>query len=323
MDKTIKYSAIKIEENKEILCEEELVCEYPLNIYANQKKIATLLCTPDKLKELAIGFLRTEEIIHKKEDIESIELDEFKANEKALYVEIGNNHFSKKEIEVHLENDLINLHGKLMFEDLQQIGPQPIMGPFGNLNFLECYHGLISMRHSISGKMIHNGREINFNQGRGYIEKDWGKSFPKHYIWMQANHFMNDEASFMLSIADIPFKLFSFNGFLCSVLINQKEYRFATYTDAKIKSVEETESGLHIRLTDRKYILDVWANHSESSDLKAPKMGLMSGIIKEGLDSEIKIRLVSNEEIIYEEKSRFGSIERFEDEKFLHKWGTK
>ena len=112
------------------------------------------------------------------------ELDEFKSNEKELYVEIGNNHFSKKEIEVHLENDLINLHGKLMFEDLQQIGPQPIMGPFGNLNFLECYHGLISMRHSISGKMIHNGREINFNQGRGYIEKDWGKSFPKHYIWM-------------------------------------------------------------------------------------------------------------------------------------------
>ncbi|MEJ8553498.1 formate dehydrogenase accessory sulfurtransferase FdhD [Tepidibacter sp. Z1-5] len=78
MDKTIKYSAIKIEENKAVLCEEELVCEYPLNIYVNQKKMATLLCTPDKLKELAIGFLRTEEIIYKKEDIQSIELDELK-----------------------------------------------------------------------------------------------------------------------------------------------------------------------------------------------------------------------------------------------------
>lgn len=251
------------------------------------------------------------------------ELDEFKSDEKELHVEIGNNHFSKKEIEVHLENDSIVLHGKLMFEDLRQIGPQAIMGPFGGLSFLECYHGLISMRHSIFGKIVHNGREINFNRGRGYIEKDWGKSFPKHYIWMQANHFMNEEASFMLSIADIPFKLFSFNGFLCSVLINQKEYRFATYTDAKIKIVDEIEGGLHIRIIDRKHILDVWANHSEASDLKAPKMGQMSGIIKEGLDSEIKIRLVFNEEIIYEGKSRFGSIERFEDEKFLHKWGAK
>ncbi|WP_099188442.1 formate dehydrogenase accessory sulfurtransferase FdhD [Tepidibacter mesophilus] len=78
MYKTIKCSAIKIEENKEILCEEELVCEYPLNIYVNQRKMATLLCTPDKLEELAVGFLRTEQIVNKKEDIQSIELDKAK-----------------------------------------------------------------------------------------------------------------------------------------------------------------------------------------------------------------------------------------------------
>ncbi len=78
MDKTIKCSAIKIEDNKKNFCEEELVYEYPLNIYVNQKKMATLLCTPHKLKELAVGFLRTEEIIHRKEDIQSIELDEAK-----------------------------------------------------------------------------------------------------------------------------------------------------------------------------------------------------------------------------------------------------
>ncbi|MCK7537696.1 MAG: tocopherol cyclase family protein [Marinilabiliales bacterium] len=29
----------------------------------------------------------------------------------------------------------------------------------------------------------------DFSGGRGYIEKDWGHSFPSAYVWMQSNHF--------------------------------------------------------------------------------------------------------------------------------------
>ncbi|CAH2214852.1 formate dehydrogenase accessory sulfurtransferase FdhD [Tepidibacter aestuarii] len=110
MDKTIKYDAVKIEENKNIFCEEELVCEYPLNIYVNQKKMATLLCTPDKLKELAFGFLRTEQIIHEKEDIQSIELDKVKGYIKIqLKNDISIKSFQSKKLNMqNNDNNCIN-----------------------------------------------------------------------------------------------------------------------------------------------------------------------------------------------------------------------
>ncbi|MEZ4893124.1 MAG: tocopherol cyclase family protein [Saprospiraceae bacterium] len=34
-----------------------------------------------------------------------------------------------------------------------------------------------------------NGEELDFTGGKGYMEKDWGRSFPSAYFWMQTNHF--------------------------------------------------------------------------------------------------------------------------------------
>ena len=77
MDKVLECKVIKIE-NEKILKDfkEVIVREYPLTIILNGKKLATLLCSPKKLKELAIGFLRTERLIEYLKDIKTINLDE-------------------------------------------------------------------------------------------------------------------------------------------------------------------------------------------------------------------------------------------------------
>ena len=95
------------------------------------------------------------------------------------------------------------------------------MGPFSYIPFMECNHAILSMQSHIKGSININNNRINFNNGIGYTEKDWGCSFPKSYIWCQGNSFQNSNASFMLSIANIPFKLFSFRGIIC-VLIKGK-----------------------------------------------------------------------------------------------------
>ncbi len=77
MDKTLQCKVIKIEDKKVLKnFNEVIVREYPLTIILNKKRLATLLCSPKKLKELAIGFLRTEKLIESVEDIESIDLNE-------------------------------------------------------------------------------------------------------------------------------------------------------------------------------------------------------------------------------------------------------
>ncbi|MDP4146806.1 MAG: formate dehydrogenase accessory sulfurtransferase FdhD [Bacillota bacterium] len=78
MDKTLGCKVVKIEQGEVSPADELLVYEYPLTIFLNGKKLATLLCSPEKLKELTLGFLRTERLIASLKDVESIKLDEVK-----------------------------------------------------------------------------------------------------------------------------------------------------------------------------------------------------------------------------------------------------
>lgn len=79
MDKLLECKVVKIENGESSCISELVVCEYPLTIYLNGKKIATLLCSPEKLKELTLGFLSTEGIIESLEDIKYFKLDDVKA----------------------------------------------------------------------------------------------------------------------------------------------------------------------------------------------------------------------------------------------------
>ncbi|MCA5964668.1 hypothetical protein LC724_36470 [Blautia sp. RD014234] len=66
------------------------------------------------------------------------------------------------------------------------------------------------MHHSLRGGLTVNGRKISMTGGRGYIETDKGRSFPKSYLWTQCGY--GERSSVMLSVADIPFWAFIFRG---------------------------------------------------------------------------------------------------------------
>lgn len=58
------------------------------------------------------------------------------------------------------------------------------MGFFFYLLFMECYYGILLMNYIIFGIIYYNDIVIDFNEGRGYIEKDYGKLFLKGYVWV-------------------------------------------------------------------------------------------------------------------------------------------
>ncbi|CAG8506004.1 1486_t:CDS:1, partial [Dentiscutata heterogama] len=77
-----------------------------------------------------------------------------------------------------------------------------VMGPFAFIPSLECNHGILSMNHRSQGNIEFTNEEnkddfkkIIFENGCGYIEKDWGFDFPQSYIWGQTNNFMNEDGS--------------------------------------------------------------------------------------------------------------------------------
>lgn len=64
-----------------------------------------------------------------------------------------------------------------------------VMGPFRFAPFMECYHGVLSLDHSVDGTLEVDGERISYEGGRGYTEKDWGRSFPSAWVWVQSNDF--------------------------------------------------------------------------------------------------------------------------------------
>ena len=47
------------------------------------------------------------------------------------------------------------------------------MGYFAYIPKMECYHGIVSMNHMVNGVIRINDVDIDFNNGKGYVEKDW------------------------------------------------------------------------------------------------------------------------------------------------------
>jgi len=221
--------------------------------------------------------------------------NEFQSKKNKFEIEIGNSIFNEDFIKLEIERENISLKGKLHFDKLK---PWPItlfspgiMGWYSYVPYMECNHGVISLNHSLSGILVNNQNEINFEGGKGYIEKDWGSSFPSSYVWVQSNHFEEENVSFTGSVARIPWRSSWFRGFIAGLLIEDKLYRFATYTGAKLHYLCVDEKEIKFEISDRKYKIQITAERTIGGQLHAPYENEMLERVSESLDGKVKIIL--------------------------------
>ena len=208
---------------------------------------------------------------------------------------IGASTFSESGIEIDIKDDHFSFKGNLDFDSFHPIQTTPIqpniMGIFGYLPKMECYHGVMSMKHDLTGYLEINGQKVDFTGGRGYIEKDWGTSFPKEYIWLHSNHFKEKTASLFFSVAPIPFHFTEFEGFICNFVIHNREYRFATYNNSTCRVEQATDEFVQIHLENKKATLEIKAEVLDQGKLIAPVNGTMTKAIKEGISGILSVEL--------------------------------
>ena len=243
------------------------------------------------------------------------DIDDFEYSDSPFYIKIGNNYFSKDKIHIDI-NDInkdIVIHVNVEYSNSVNIDTSlfspSIMGPFLYMPFMECNHSVISMKCSVNGMICINDRKIIFNDGDGYIEKDYGCSFPKSYIWCQGNSFSKKDASFMMSIANIPFMFFNFRGLICSLIVDGCEYRFATYNNSKIVKYDVRDNYLNIVLKKGHYYLDINCAFGNGLKLVAPVKGEMNKDIIESITEVVSVCLKMDDEIIFEDNSRNCGLE--------------
>jgi hypothetical protein len=210
-----------------------------------------------------------------------------------------------------------SIQGSLRFSECR---PYPtsrlhpgIMGPFSFIPNMECNHVVIHLTHRLSGQLILDGEPLDFDDGAGYIEKDFGRSFPRTYVWIQASHFSGGDASFVFSRARIPFLGSEFPGFFAYFTdFRQIAVRFASYNRSKLIAwdVDKEAEICRGRLQGPAGTLDFTAKMSGGGKLRAPVDGLMNREIMESIAARVEIQIADAKgNLLYQGESSEAGME--------------
>lgn len=237
--------------------------------------------------------------------------DRFSTTDNPFQVCIGSNSFSLSKLKAELQDEEGTVSAELDFGGItppkRSILKPGVMGPYSFVPFMECYHGIASLDHAADGfvslrnNITGTEERINFDNGRGYIEKDWGTSMPSCWVWIQTNSFIDavGPASFFFSLARVPWHHSYFNGFIAILFFGGREYRFASYTGARLKLLEVSGKFIRILVTDDKAKLEVQVRRNREGFLAAPVDGAMDRRIAESADSSVRVVL----------KQRHGAVD--------------
>jgi tocopherol cyclase len=231
-----------------------------------------------------------------------------------FFVRIGDNVFTENFIKLNLSDESLTIEGTLEFYDRipfpKSFASPGIMGPYSFVPGMECYHGIITVNHRIRGILKIDQTPADFSEGEGYLEKDYGKSFPSAWIWLQANHFDAKGTCFMFSIAEIPWLGKSFIGLISFLLYEGKLYRFASYNGSRIVKPSLDNGHLQAELKNNHHTLTFQAETSIGGLLKAPKNGMMSREIRESITATVKTSLYDRHgRLIFQGESNYCGME--------------
>lgn len=239
-------------------------------------------------------------------------IEEFSTTFHPFSVNISGNHFTLDSLSLNITTDTLSINGTVTYHNCK---PWPVtllspgaMGWYAFVPTMECNHAVISMDHAISGTIRYNGEIMDFTGGRGYMEKDWGKSFPNAYIWFQTNHFSIPEVSIFGSIATIPWKRSQFTGFLIAILHKDRLYTFTTYNKAHCK-LSVTDSLVSISCIKNNLSASITIQRTHGKPLPAPYHGSMQSKIYESLDAHIYCTLKEGDNVILQDTGYHAGFE--------------
>lgn len=186
--------------------------------------------------------------------------------------------------------EAVPVYGVLRFGRLAEPG-YDIMGPFALFPTMECRHAVYSMRHRVEGRLSWGEEKLRFQRGLGYLEGDSGTSFPERYLWVQ--QFL-PQGSFMVAAATIPFGGVRFTGTIGFVLLDGREYRFATYLGATVREMGQRR----LEICQGRYRLLLRFPEQGGRALKAPERGSMTRRIRENIAGEVEYTFLKGDQVL-------------------------
>ena len=223
-------------------------------------------------------------------------LEAFHADDRGFDVTVGTNHFSPSGVTL----DLPQLRGRIDFTS--PLDPWPvtarepgIMGWYGLVPFMECFHGVVSFGHGLAGTIEVEDAPTSFDDGRGYLEKDWGRAFPEGYVWLASNHIDTSDgladASLVASVAIIPWMNKAFRGSIIGLKLGDRLLHWTTYNRSRERELTIDDDRIHWVIDGPDGTLELDALRVRGGLLHAPLRTAMHQRVEETLDARVQIKV--------------------------------
>jgi hypothetical protein len=225
-------------------------------------------------------------------------VSDFSAARDRFDIQVGRSRFSLAGLSVDVKTPDVNLQGTLRFDEVSRWPDSWLhpgsMGIYNYIPHMQCYSQVCAMDMALTGQIVINGETLDFTGGRGYVEKNWGQTFPYSWIWVQCNHFDTIPASISCSLAHIPFPVSSFRGFLIGLSVKDQFYAFTTMNRSKLK-IRQKGADAVIQAESRLYRLELetLTRRDDFILLPGPQDDQMVPFVQENLSATVHVRLTA------------------------------
>lgn len=226
--------------------------------------------------------------------------DDFHFQDNVVY--IGENHLSLQDVHVKVKDfDLT-----ATFESHAYNQAKSAMGFLEKLP-LETFQEVVIMHAHFKGTAAHQN-SVSEISGNTYMEKTYGKKFPKTWFWVQANHFAAP-VSLSMSGGHVPTFFWRPFGFFVLLYTAEKNYRFATYNFARIR-IQDADGVYTFTVKKWALTLTVTVRQHDPTLLVGPKDGgEMSLDVYESIAADVHMTLKKWGKTVLEAKSPYGGFE--------------
>ncbi len=192
-------------------------------------------------------------------------LEDFRASQETLSVAVGPNTFSWQGMSLDLAESDLPLTGTLRFSDpspwpVSLLAPGIMGGWYSWVPRMECYHGVLSLDHSLDGGLAINGTTGRFREGAATSRRT-GASSPAAGSGCRPTTLRSQESPHRLDrhdTLDWP----NFPGFIVGLYLRGTLIRFATYTGARTVHLTAENRTINWTIQDGLYQLKILGNNA-------------------------------------------------------------
>ena len=228
-------------------------------------------------------------------------------------IRIGDHILGLNQINLNIKKEDFELKGELILNHhkrlKQSLWTPGLMGPYKYLPFLESYHEVISLQHSLTGSLWLNEKQIVFDGGKGYIEKDWGKSMPNVWLWAQCNHFKRKDVALMIGVARLPIFFDYYTCFAIPIYYKDQVEVFSNYNGGHLSKLYRHKGYVHLIITQKNKILDIKIYGSDEKSCMTSKSSHKIRDVYACDAAKIEVSITENEQIIFEEVGTLCELE--------------